>query len=191
MNSTHKIIIVILTLLLIISLFMNSCNKDKEKEVVTKVVTKRFRTVDTVFFTKTKVETLKVFITIPDTVYITNKETGLISEQYGYTNPYEDSLIKGNITSLISDKGKLLNQQLIYSPKFPQYIRIKDSVVVEINTPRKTELYFGGDVGVAPSYVIMKPKVGLHLKNNFSVDLGYDIINKGYHIGVTKTIRRK
>ena len=192
MNFDKKTyVIIILFLCLVIALLTRGCgnthkNNDSSK---TEPEIQYFRTVDTLYFDKYITDTITVEVTQRDTVLIIDSIKGEL-EVYRYNNPYEDSLIKGNIFSQINLKGDLLEQRLSYTPKFPKYIIQKDSVVVTLPPVNKTKIYMGADLGVSPTYIMLKPKIGLHLKNNYNIDLGYDVFNKGVHVGFAKTFGR-
>ena len=85
----------------------------------------------------------------------------------------------------------MVDQQLNYIPKFPKYITRIDSIILEKSAPKKNIVFMGADLGVSTNYVVFKPKIELLTKQGLKFDLGYDIINKGYYVGISKQIKFK
>lgn len=133
---------------------------------------------------------VKTPIYIHDTIYQGQEES-----VYKYNNPYEDSLLKGEISSLTL--GKLIKQEFSYILKKPLQTIIRDTfeitktVVIDSTQKPKTQL----GIGVQVAYP--NPMISLHIfvksKNNSIFGLGYDPFYKSILLQYNKvlTFKRK
>ena len=174
---------------------INNCNttpNSNMKKETTEVIT--YKTVlDTVpFYVTTPVE-VPVEVTIPvyKTFWDTIKQESV--EVKEYNNPFEDSLLSGNIMSKITLDGTLVNQNFTYTPKFPKYIKQIDSVFVERTTtaPNKFGVYTGLGCNIGEKSFGLVPKIGFETQNHTYIEAGYDIVNNSYQLSLTKRIKLK
>lgn len=176
---TYKLYVVI-ALLIFIILMMIQCDrkvvpsvqgrKQLEQTIIVKSHTDTIKFVDTVYI---KIP-VKILVPVIDTIDNTNV----------YTNPFEDSLIKGTITSKVD--GVLVNQDFTYKPKFPKYIIKTDSIFIETTyeAEPKWGLYAGLEVGGSTTKFNFSPIITLQDKKNRLYNYKYNIIDKTHNIGL-------
>lgn len=178
-----------LTIIILILLLLRTCNKPNESTGLDVIITTKDSIVyvpgksDTLYFEKiatkhrlkpTNVDSVKEFDNLPVTAYM-------------YQTLINDSLIDGQILSRI-EGSKLIYTDLSYTPKFPKYITRVDTLkefkttTVE-KTKNKWELYVGSNIGGSTENFVLAPGVLVRTNKNFSITLGYDLINKTYNIG--------
>jgi hypothetical protein len=180
----HYIIHLILGL--IIFFLIKGCNNNiqyvpfRATTEVTKVTT-NYETITIPPITK------QIPIYIKEPIYI--KDSSYIM----YNNPYEDSLISGNIRSIT--KGELVQQELTYSPKFPKYIKQIDSIFITntiIDSIKPTiQLFLGLSLNNIPTQTTIAPSILLKDKKNTVYQYQYNIFNNTHNIGVHKLIKFK
>jgi len=142
---------------------------------------------DTVYFPKY----IDRYIEVP--VYGPVVDTLGLVATYDYSNIYEDSLITGVISTLVTEEGEMLSQELFYTPLFPKYIyrtdtmKIKDSVYVEktkFPDPKRSLLFHSG-IGLSETSASLRVGLGLRTKKGTDFIYGYDIINNQHNVGVS------
>ncbi len=189
---------IVIGLLIAYILFLQECGSPKggsviETEVTTVQTDTIYKTrIDTVKFVETverivEVEIVKpVKVELPDDVW----DEFNINE---YNNPYSDSLIDGTIYTRVD--GKLLDQNLSYTPKFPQYIIKIDTVMVNtVSSTVKTlkppfTLDLGAEIGGNRDMFNFSPKIGFTSKSGFSYSYRYGILNKTHNVGIMYKIK--
>ena len=143
------------------------------------------RNVDTIQF----IDTIEYYIAveIPTPVFDT------FTELNTYTADFEDSLIKGNIVSKVD--GVLVNQEFNYTPKFPEYIMITDTVkITETITkmlPKKRELYIGLYAGGNANTFNLTPVISFKDKKDRMFSYGYNVIDNTHNVGFQTKIKLK
>lgn len=187
--------ILILSLVIILAL-MHFCGKKSEgnnkshkgfivkKHVITD--TTRVTHIDTIPFYDSIAVPFEVEVAVAIPIYDTIKEVNT------YTNPFEDSLITGTISSLV--EGVLVSQEFKYTPKFPKYIIKVDSIIVNndiTNTVvlNKRQLYVGMEIGGNVNSFSVSPKISLVDKKYNLFSYRYDVINKTHNFGYQKQIK--
>lgn len=143
------------------------------------------RHVDTIKFIDTIPKYVKVEIHVPvyDTLDHTNK----------YISEFEDSLIKGSIISKVD--GVLVNQDFTYTPKFPQYIKITDTIqitksIVE-QIPNKVKLFVGVEAGGNQNTFNLSPTIMLEDKKERIYSYKYNLINQTHNVGFAIKLKLK
>jgi len=176
-----------------IAILMNVCSRNQSEPMDIKnyEVISHTTVVDTIPFMVAVPYKVPVEVTVPKYVTYHDTITDTIYNTYEYNNPYEDTLIKGSIFSKVTTDGTLVAQELTYTPKFPKYIIKTDSVTLLKPEEKKIKVFLGIDGGVSANYILLKPKVEFMTKQELKFEVGYDIINRGYHVGVSKKISLK
>jgi len=179
--------------ILAIAILMNVCSRNQTEPMSAKdyQVISHTVVIDTVPFHVAVPYQVPVEVTVPQFVTYHDTVFDTIYKTYEYNNPYEDSLIAGTIFSRVKTDGTLVEQNLTYTPKFPKYIYRTDSVTLLKPEEKRNKVFIGLDAGIASNYFLVKPKVEFMTKQELKFELGYDIINKGYHVGVSKKISFK
>lgn len=172
---------------LIILLLIKACTSNTK--YITKDHYETVTTVDTIRFPK-KITTTIVKI---DTVYKLIKDYGdttIHLTRKEYTQPIEDSLIKGTLT-IVADGTIVSPVTLNYIAKFPKYILKTDSIFVTKPSKQPLSLIVGADIGGNTKQFIVAPTIGLITPKGYMYSIGYDISQKTYTFGLRKTIRLK
>ena len=174
-------IIIILGLFLYVIFLQNSSrkiNKEDDVETVITIDTLRSTFVDTVIFVDTIVHRIIVKIKKPVVISDSIKE---------YTNDFTDSLLSGSVWTQVN--GILLDQEIDYTPKFPQYIFQIDTVI--INTSQTTtrfvsrfSLNIGIEAGGNADQFNFSPIIGLTNKRGNSYSYRYGLLDKTHSIGM-------
>ncbi len=183
-NGLYKIIIIVLFLLILFLQFCNRTVNPGESEIIIE------HTIDSVFIPG-KTDTLFYPDSIPyevkvkEYVYLEkiDSSTGSISKVY--TNPVEDSLISGTITTEINDSCKITNQTLSYTPKFPKYILRTDTLKISEETTilkQNTKVFGGLEIGGSGNQFNFGPKVSILTKKDLLYSYNYDVINRTHNI---------
>lgn len=191
MKDVRNYIILVLAILFYFK-GCDSCNAPNEDKV-TKSDTSAWHVadtkthIDTIPFHDTVTHHVSIPVVIP--IYDTIKGT------FKYANPYNDSLISGTIETTIKD-SKILEQNLLYKPKFPKYINRTDSVWLErtiTNTiiERKANLTAGILLTGSKTSFGFSPMAGIKFKNGKAIQLGYDLINRNYQLSLSLPIKLK
>lgn len=177
--------------IIVIAILMNVCSMNRNETISDKEykVVKTNTLIDTVEFQLAVPYSVPVEVIVPKYVTFHDTINDTIFNTLEYNNPYEDSLISGSIFSRIKTDGTLVDQQLNYIPKFPKYINRTDSIFLMKPEEKKVKLFLGIDGGVSANYILLKPKLELLTKKEVKFEVGYDIINKGYHVGISKKIK--
>ena len=190
----HKLYWVIALLLFIIFLLAD-CEGNKIptedcgeiKSITYDTVTTVSRTVDTIKFIDTVKYYVKVEVPTPFFDTISNLNI--------YTAGIEDSLIIGSITSKVD--GVLVNQDFEYTPKFPKYIIITDTVTNNITEtitkvlPKKRELYMGLYAGGNTTTFNLMPVLSFKDKKDRMFSYGYNVIDNTHNVGFQTKIKLK
>ena len=164
---------------------LNKCNNDNPTTGEDKIISS-----DTVrVFTQGKTDTIEVervrivyrdkapetFIAEVDTSGDTVKT---------YTTSFSDSLLEAVVTSKV--KGQLLSTNFEYLPLYPKYITrvdtFKQSVINEIEKPRR-RIYGGAIFGANSTNFSLQPTLLIQGKKKLCFTVGYDLLNKTYHVG--------
>ena len=183
-NWIYKIIILVLFLLL---LFIQFCDRTVEP-VETETIIKH--TIDSVYIPG-KTDTLFYPDSIPyevkvkEYIYLERIDSSTGSVSKVYTNPVEDSLISGTITTEINDSCKITNQSFSYIPKFPKYIFRVDTVKIKEETTiltNKLKVFGGLEIGGSRDQFNFGPKVSLLTKRDLLYSYNYDLINRTHNI---------
>jgi len=179
---------IILAALVVTSfLLIRQCGIDQKGSV--EVITKT----DTII-TPGKIDTIEIFrtktvhknltSTITDTIYLDSIVT--------YTTVINDSLIEGEIYSLVS--GELLDVSFTYTPKFPKYIKQTDTFKIKNETKitrNPYRFYVGSTIGGGATSFSLTPSIILKTPKKLALTLGYDLINKTYNVGAFTEISFK
>jgi hypothetical protein len=125
-----------------------------------------------------------------DTIYISGER--VIDSTAIYTNPYEDSLISGTITSEID--GVLIAQGFTYTPKFPKYIIKTDTVTITNSTTverKKMKLLVGAEIGGTMNTFNISPIIDLQTKKGYMYGYRYGLVDKTHSIRFSKVLSFK
>lgn len=179
MKDYRNLIIVIL--LLIIAL-MHTCRQKRVVDVIPRETIVR----DTVFIPKTIVREIPV--SVPRLVYRDkpseeapdNTPDSLTYNEY--TQSITDTLINGNIVSVV--EGKLVSSTLTYTPLFPKYINTTITKTEEVQVKvDKTSLAIG--VMLPITDIEFSPKILVSLSHKrFIYQVGYNPFNKHPEAGI-------
>jgi hypothetical protein len=183
----YKQTIINIILVIIIIFLIRGCDNNSTHSIRTKTNTK----VITRSYTDTiKLPSKTIYIKVPisepqpiDSIYLM------------YSNNYEDSLISGTIMTIT--KGELISQELVYTPKFPQYIKTTDSIFTTItidNTitePAKMQVYVGLNVVNIPTRLSVAPTISIKDKRNNLYSYHYDVFYNTHSVGFQKIIKFK
>lgn len=180
---------VILVLILWI-IFLKECNTPKPCPEPTPAGTtvEHITTYDTILFH----DTIKKIIHIPVAPPVSEIPNPNGDTTRVYNLAYEDSLIKGSIQSKVD--GVLVDQKLIYTPKFPKYIIRTDSIKIKetfrdtINQA-KFRILVGGRVGGNLSQFNAAAGLGIKTKKDNIYTLDYDFVHKTVNFNLYAPIR--
>ena len=186
MKYWREILIGLLTLIIVLMATCSPSEKCKEG----KVIINTYR--DTILLPQ-KERVVKIPVPYPVKVYKNDPSTvvntpitpGSDSLYFNkYTQEIDDSLIKGTITSLVD--GKLIENQLTYTPKFPKYIKEittiskTDTLTLKVD---KTSLALGFNIPI--TVVNNSPEIYLSLSHRrFIYQIGYNPMIKQPRIGI-------
>jgi hypothetical protein len=174
-------ILVILGMFLYI-LFLQNCSNTKGNKT-NEVTTVEIDTTRTTF-----VDTIKFIDTVLHRIFIKIKKPVIINDSVNeYTNDFTDSLLTGSVWTQLT--GKLLDQKVNYTPKFPQYIFQVDTVIINTNqtTVRSISnfsLNVGVEVGGNEDQFNFSPVIGLTNKKGNSYSYRYGVLDKTHNIGI-------
>ena len=179
-------ILVILGMFLYI-LFLQDCSKDNKIDEVTTVKIDTTRV--------TFVDTIKFIDTVLHRVYVKIKKPVVINDSVKeYTNEFTDSLLSGFVWTQLT--GKLLDQKIDYTPKFPKYIIQVDTII--INTEQTTirsvsnfSLNLGVEVGGNTERFNFSPLLGVTTKKGNSYSYRYGVLDKTHNIGLMYNFKFK
>lgn len=179
--------LVIIGLILYIVLLQQCSPKDNTKDIVNTVDTLVISRVDTVNFHDTIPIRVPIYITKPPIIIVDTVTNDTLNK---YITEVNDSLIDGLVTSVV--KGKLVEQNFEYIPKFPKYIIKTDSIFIEstikeFDKPR-TKLFIGGELGGNQTSINISPVVGIAAKNGYNYSYRYGLINKTHNFIITKNL---
>lgn len=147
---------------------------------------------------KTYTDTIPFYDTIPRYIEVPIKKPikDSISDINTYSNPYEDSLLVGEITSKVD--GVLVDQKFTYIPKFPKVIIKTDSIVKEkviTNTielvEKKRKMFLGLEAGGNINTFQVSPTISFKDKKDNIFSYRYDLMNETHNIGFKKLIKFK
>lgn len=187
MEFNKQFLIMAVTILILLVLLANKCEREKPGKIVETVTdTVKSTTIDTIWYDSVVVRTETKYKTV--TIY-DFPEDG--TQVYRYVTEIDDSLISGNIVTGIEKSDSnltLITQYIDYTPKFPQYIYRTDSIIVTndnfIEAPPKLKLAVGINTLFSQTNYGIGPSLELQVKNKFNINGGYDLINKGITFGV-------
>jgi hypothetical protein len=175
-------------ILVLMVLFLRTCTNTPvlEQELTPKIEYVNGKS-DTLYFTDTVYRVPKIMPSkIIETKVDTDEISGKAYTSFVYQTSFEDSLIKGVITSSV--KGKLLSEPIIsYKPKFPRFITRVDTFRIKEPVPvvkQKWGLYIGGVVGGNLTSFNVQPAILIKTNRSLQLTLGYGIIDKSYNIGI-------
>ena len=163
-NVTYILFVVVVLLLLYI---VNTPLREVE-EVVTRDTVK---TVDTLIVRDTF--TVTVDPPPPDTVYAVEDTVGAVGmckDIREYTTSFSDSLLEGSIKSTV--QGKLLNQEISYTPLFPLRITNTQTITETIRMRSKRYKFL---VGTSVTLHSVAPTIGLQAPQGHIFTVGYGI----------------
>lgn len=174
MKDIRNLLIVILCVIL----WLRDCNSGAGGEVET-TTTRDTTTIvkvvrDTSYFDSTRIHEVRVPVKVP--VYDTIRGTK------HYSNPYRDSLITGTIETTLKNNS-IIYQNLLYKPLFPKEIRV-DSIITNTITVTTTtikkqmKLQAGVTLLGNNTYLRVIPNLGLKLKSDHSILLGYNPLDR-------------
>jgi len=161
------------------------------------IVETEVTTIETDTIYKTKIDTVKFIETVERIVEVEILKPIKIEVEDDvwdelnineYNNAYSDSLIEGNIYTKVD--GSLLDQKLVYIPKFPQYILQVDTVIVStVSTTVQTlkppfTFDFGAEVGGNREKFNFSPRIGFTSRKGFSYSYRYGILDKTHNVGI-------
>lgn len=190
-ERTHKLYWVIALLVMIILLMMK-CN-GKGETVVEECGEVHSITYDTVI--SRHVDTIKFIDTVEYyiAVEIPTPILDSVTKLNTYIADFEDSLISGSIVSKVD--GVLVNQDFNYTPKFPEYIMITDTLqITETITkmlPKKRELYMGLYAGGNDNTFNLTPVISFKDKKDRMFSYGYNVIDNTHNVGFQTKIKLK
>tara|TARA_R110002020_G_scaffold235_9_gene1312 strand:+ start:16154 stop:16705 length:552 start_codon:yes stop_codon:yes gene_type:complete len=153
--------------------------------IITETDTTRITFIDTIRFIDTVVHKLYIKINTPVIINDSTNE---------YFNDFSDSLLTGSVWSLVT--GKLLDQTVDYTPRFPQYILQTDTII--INTSQTTiressnfSLNVGLEVGGNTDKFNFSPMVGLTSGRGTSYSYRYGVLDKTHNVGIMYNLKMK
>jgi hypothetical protein len=176
---------IIIVILLIIIGMLATCVTPKTKvETIDRITIKT----DTIYFPKTTVVryvpvTSYVTVYKDDTTKVADKDTPDSLTYKLYSQDISDSLITGNIVSMVD--GDLKSSKLTYTPKFPKYIT-ETITKTETVTKKvdKTVLALGVNIPITDKE--FSPDILLSLSHKkFIYQVGYNPLNKSPNVGVS------
>jgi len=191
-ERTHKLYWVIALLIMIILLMMK-CNGKGGTVVVEECGEVHSITYDTVI--SRHVDTIKFIDTVEYyiAVEIPTPILDSVTKLNTYIADFEDSLISGSIVSKVD--GVLVNQDFNYTPKFPEYIMITDTLqITETITkmlPKKRELYMGLYAGGNANTFNLTPVISFKDKKDRMFSYGYNVIDNTHNVGFQTKIKLK
>jgi len=191
-ERTHKLYWVIALLIMIILLMMK-CNGKGGTVVVEECGEVHSITYDTVI--SRHVDTIKFIDTVEYyiAVEIPTPMLDSVTKLNTYIADFEDSLISGSIVSKVD--GVLVNQDFNYTPKFPEYIMITDTLqITETITkmlPKKRELYMGLYAGGNANTFNLTPVISFKDKKDRMFSYGYNVIDNTHNVGFQTKIKLK
>jgi len=156
-----------------------------EDIVITETDTTRITFIDTIQFIDTVVHKLYIKINTPVVINDSTNE---------YLNDFSDSLLTGSVWTSVN--GKLLDQKINYTPRFPQYIIQTDTVIINTNQttirqPSSFSLNVGLEVGGNTDKFNFSPMLGLTSKRGTSYSYRYGVLNKTHNIGIMYNFKIK
>ena len=102
-----------------------------------------------------------------------------------FTFNFSDSLISDAIfTATLKEKD--LKAGFSYVPKFPQYITRVDTFKTSVTTlkeVKRLKFYYGAVIGGNLEKFSFTPSILVNNKDKAVFSLGYDVLNKTYHLG--------
>ena len=190
--ENYKNILIYIVLAVVLILYLRSCNgrsiaTDPEIEIKVDSVYIKDANPDTVFVERVvnEIKWLK-----PDKEYITEYDTVYMDSVNVFNTTYSDSLIEGSI--ITKSTGKVLSTDLIYTPKFPKYITIVDTLRIDSTTTitkSKWGLYAGVIIGGNETQFNIAPSVLLKTNKGLQFSAGYGLIDKTYNFGIFTVIK--
>lgn len=137
--------------------------------------------IDTITFTRTHYDTIKVPIPQPITYYDTIYNDSVSK----YVREFEDSLIEGTMYAIT--KGNIYDWGFYYKPLFPKYIN-KTITTTKLDTIKvkdnSLKLFLGINSHLSKQVEFdTYPVVSLQ-KDKFLINAGYSVFNKSAIIGV-------
>ncbi len=177
MNKNNIWIIVLIGLFLYI-INSEGCRTNTDDIVITETDTTRITFIDTIKFIDTVVHKLYIKINTPVVINDSTSE---------YLNDFSDSLLTGSVWTSVN--GKLLDQKINYTPRFPQYIIQTDTVIINTNQttirqPSNFSLNVGLEVGGNTDKFNFSPMLGLTSKGGTSYSYRYGVLDKTHNIGI-------
>lgn len=182
-----------LTIAMLLFFLMHTCNGPKPR-----VIEKRSTDIeylpgkrDTIYIPQ-KARVIYIKVDTPISEEIDPKDSSMVRE---YSSRYEDSLISGNINVRVD--GELLAQSLVYTPKFPKYIKQVDTLKITETIERTFEkqpraaIVLGAQFSGNTTGIGIQPMAGFMDKKQHSYLLGYDIVNSTFSLTFVKPIRIK
>ena len=175
-------------------LLFNSCDKNvpsvkTEVNTITDTTYKYITHVDTIQFDTTIITYIEVPIPVYDTIRDLNK----------YTIKHKDSLIDLSVDLAID--GVLVDKPLFkYTPKFPKYINITDTIFKTINntttitnTINKRSIYAGAVFGIDNNKNLtqVSPTISFKDKKSNLFSFGYDVLSNEYRVGYQRELKFK
>ncbi len=133
-----------------------------------------------------------VHLTIPEPIYIYPDDTLGVDSMRRYETIVEDTLVSGIIISDVD--GTLINQDFVYTAKFPQYIntyRIDSVTTINTIEEAKNFLSIGAEIGGSKTSFNISPMLSLYTKKGFTYRYRYGIIDNTHNVGVSMRIRFK
>lgn len=185
----------------VVALLLRDCSGNLLSDTTT---TTTEISVDSVYVTKTVVDTITFHDTLVQYIYIRPskpiRDTIYIGDTLRLVNTYkeeiEDSLISGVITSQVD--GVLVSQNLVYSPKFPKFVIQRDSIFVnttktikETTKIDKWGIYPGFGIGGNSENFILEPGLAFNTGKGSIITGGYDLVNKTYSLRYYIKLGRK
>ena len=146
--------------------------------VITETDTTRITFIDTIRFIDTVVHKLYIKINTPVVINDTTNE---------YVNEFSDSLLTGSVWTSVN--GKMLDQKIDYTQRFPQNIIQTDTVIINTNQttirqPSNFSLNVGLEVGGNTDKFNFSPMLGLTSKGGTSYSYRYGVLDKTHNIGI-------
>lgn len=182
MNFKDRFYLITILGLIIYILFLHNWYKQSEnKETVYSY--KEEIQIDTITFTRTYYDTIKVAVPKAVTYYDTLYNDTLKK----YVEEFEDSLIEGTIYAMT--KGELLDWGFYYKPLFPKYInKTITNTITKLDTIKvkdnSVKLFLGINSNLSKQVEFdAYPVVSLQ-KDRFLINAGYSVFNKSTIIGI-------
>lgn len=188
LSTERRFFLIIIGCLLLISsiMYVNFSNLEKESVYSYKEEIK----IDTITFTRTHYDTIKVPIPQP----ITHYDTVYNDTVNKYVKEFEDSLLEGTLYAI--SNGQLLDWGFYYKPLFPKYI-VKNTIITKTDTLKvkdnSLKLFLGAQsvIGTNAGKGLnfdAYPSLSLH-KSNLLFTLGYSPLNRTTILGLNVQIK--